>query len=587
MSKLNPQKEDSSFRVVINQNNGNWLFFEHPVQVLQTENHSDVKHLLEVIEEKVAEGFYAAGFLSYEAAPAFDPALTVYECKGFPLLWFGIFKEPDIGPLPSGNPEFHYVSDWEPAMDFSVYQSAINRIKSFIESGDSYQVNYTFRMRSGAVADPWQTFLAVTENNPMPFASYIDTGKHVISSFSPELFFSLDGEHIVTRPMKGTAPRGRFISEDLENARNLYISEKDRAENIMIVDMLRNDLGRIARVNSVEVKDLFRVEKYQSVLQMTSQVSATTDSPVSEIFSALFPCASVTGAPKVRTMEIIKELEKSPRKIYCGSTGYISPNRKAVFSVAIRTLLFDKENNRAEYGTGSGIIWDSDARREYEECLTKAEVIARKSQRFGLIETMRWSPEQGYFLLERHLRRLENSMGYFDFCGDIEKVKQYLFSLAGQFEISPIRVRIEVSRDGRISHTVSPLNKTDKESLLVGIASLPVHSSDRFLFHKTTNRSVFTDAVKACPGFDDILLWNERGEVTETTIGNVVVELEGELFTPAIDCGLLPGTFREELLSRGEIKEAVISVEELRNCNAVYRINSVREWERVVVEGWG
>jgi para-aminobenzoate synthetase/4-amino-4-deoxychorismate lyase len=571
-------------RVFLNQVDGKWLVFKNPVEILQTDDVSGVLALLLKIESRIAEGFHAAGFLSYEAAPAFDPALKVHQSSGFPLLWFGIYRKPVIDYLPQIKDGFQYDPIWDPVMGQDEYNSALARIKDYILSGDTYQVNFTFRMRSRMTCDPLMTFLSVQEYHPMPFSAYIDTGKHVICSFSPELFFRLDDNRISTRPMKGTAPRGRFIAEDRRNAEILHNSEKDRAENIMIVDMLRNDLGRIAKFNTVEVSDIFRVEQYQSVLQMTSTVSALTEAPISGIFKALFPCASVTGAPKVRTMDIIKELETSPRKIYCGAIGYISPPRKAVFNVAIRTLLIDNETGISEYGTGSGIVWDSAAGSEYEECLRKTEIITRKTAPFDLIETIRWSPEEGYFLFDRHIKRLSDSIRYFGFHADVSVIKEYIQGITADFGNNSLRVRVQVNREGKLSHSVMVLNKpTCERRIKLGISGIPVDSSDPFLFHKTTRRSVYTEALENCPGCDDAILWNERGEVTETTIGNIVIEADGRYLTPAVQCGLLGGTFREEMICRGKITETIITLDMLKSCDNIFRINSIRGWERAVL----
>ena len=440
--------------VVIHLKNNEWMSFVDPIRVIETSQLSEIIPCLESIENCVSEGFHGAGFLSYEAASAFDSALSVNDDNtSFPLLWFGIYKKPLYGCLPSRGSE---KAEFHPRKipEFSEYSYAINKIKDYIESGDTYQVNYSIRMHAQNLHNPWEQFCSISQSHPVPYAAYINTDRFVINSFSPELFFELNGENISSIPMKGTAPRGRYLREDEKIAEILRKSPKDRAENIMIVDMIRNDLGKIAHINSVKVSDLFRIERFPSVLQMTSTVSARVSSSVSEIFKALFPCASITGAPKIRTMQIIRELEKTPRKIYCGAIGYISPHRKARFSVAIRTLLVDKLTNVGEYSIGSGVIWDSDAKQEYQECLNKAIVITRETPEFELIETLRWSPEQGYFLLARHLQRIGESIEYFGFRSDIQSVKEYLLLIEETSGADcPQRVRIQVNRNGEITHT--------------------------------------------------------------------------------------------------------------------------------------
>lgn len=337
--------------------NGERLYFSDPLRVINARTLEGVLPALREIERIVQEeGCHAAGFLSYEAAPAFDDAFHIRADEtrnAFPLLWFGLYPAPRLVALPepaSPKPAL----TWSPTIDRDSYNAAIARIKDHIAHGRTYQVNYAMRLQTDFHADAWNFFLhlAQTQNN---HAAYVNAGRFVIASASPELFFQLDGETIACRPMKGTAPRGRTTLEDREQAQWLKESEKNRAENVMIVDMIRNDLGRIAKVGSVHVPELFTVEKYPTLWQMTSTVQAKTNASLMEIFKALFPCASITGAPKVGAMRIISELETTPRRIYTGSVGYIAPNRKATFNVAIRTALIDRETQTAECGVGGDI----------------------------------------------------------------------------------------------------------------------------------------------------------------------------------------------------------------------------------------
>jgi len=415
---------------VLLKENGEWLHFTAPQHIIQADSLTDILPALREIEDLIkSNGWHAAGFLSYEAAPAFDKALDIrapVKTPGLrersrsavlgdlPLLWFGLYPPPRVITLPepaSPKPAL----TWSPTVDRDTYNSAITQIKDHIAEGRTYQVNYTMRLQQADFnTDPWNFFLhlARSQNN---HAAYIDTGRYVIASASPELFFQLDGETITGRPMKGTARRGRTTLEDQEQAQWLHESEKNRAENVMIVDMIRNDLGRIAKVGSVQVPELFTVEKYSTLWQMTSTVQAKTSASLTQIFSALYPCASITGAPKVSTMRIISELETTPRKIYTGSIGYIAPNRKAKFNVAIRTALIDRETQTAEYGVGGGIVWDSTSTDEYAEALLKARVLTDETPQFALLETILWTPEEGFFLREKHVARLLDSADYFDF----------------------------------------------------------------------------------------------------------------------------------------------------------------------------
>ncbi len=381
-----------------------WLHFTNPQRIISADQLHDVLAALREIEDAVNNGFHAAGFLSYESAPAFDSAHKAHSSSGFPLLWFGLYPQPRLISLPQpASPKPALI--WSPTVSRATYNSAIEGIKNQIADGRTYQVNYTMRLQTDFNADAWNFFLhlAQSQNN---HAAYVDMDRFVIASASPELFFQLDGETVTCRPMKGTTRRGRTTLEDAEQAQWLKDSEKNRAENVMIVDMIRNDLGRIAKTGSVHVPELFATEKYPTLWQMTSTVQAKTDVSLTKIFSALFPCASITGAPKVSTMLIISELETTPRKIYTGSIGYIAPQRKAKFNVAIRTALIDRETQTAEYGVGGGIVWDSESGDEYAEALLKARVLTESSPQFSLLETMLWTPDEGFFLREKHIARL-------------------------------------------------------------------------------------------------------------------------------------------------------------------------------------
>ena len=568
---------------VLLKNNNEWLHFSNPHCIISATSVDNVRGALQEVEKLVnSNNWHAAGFVSYEAAPAFDDALHVRKAGDFPLVWFGLYSEPyviqtsevfthralrgDLGGL--------VVSDFRSLVARENYNAAIEKIKDYIARGRTYQVNYTMRLNSEFNDSAWDFFLNLAQSQNK-YAAYIDTGRFAICSASPELFFKLDGDKIFSHPMKGTAKRGRTTLEDKEQVDWLYNSVKNRAENVMIVDLIRNDLGRIAEIGTVHVPELFKVEKYPTLFQMTSTVQAKTYASLDEIFTALFPCGSITGAPKVSTMNIIAELEESSRKIYTGSIGYLSPNRKAQFNVAIRTALVDRENKTAEYGVGGGIVWDSNSADEYTEALLKARILTERSQEFSLIETMLWTPDDGYFLNEKHIERMQGSAEYFDFIFSREKLEIYLNKLAGEFKFAQ-RVRVLLSKDGELSAEAKSFQAQIKP-FKVRLAEQPIDSKEIFLYHKTTNREIYPPLN----GYDDALNYNERGELTEFTIGNLVVEINDELFTPPISCGLLPGTFRAHLLETGKIKERVIYKDELANCSKTFMINSVRKWMEV------
>ena len=559
--------------------NARWLVFEHPVAELSAYRSADVRDVLEELRRGVdRRGLFAAGFLGYEAAPAFDAALTVNPTHRLPVACFGLFTEPraveEPGPAPAG---YRPAGNWSLQTGRAAYRDRIATIKREIALGNCYQVNYTIRQQAELSADPWNLFLAVAPD--MPYAAYLDCDDHAIVSASPELFFSLSGTEVRCRPMKGTARRGMTSRDDREARRTLYTSAKDRAENVMIADMVRNDVGRIAAAGSVRADSLYDIEKYPTVWQMTSTVTARTEAPVPEIIAALFPCASVTGAPKAASMAIIADLEDSPREIYTGAIGYFAPTREAQFSVAIRTAWVDKRSGVATYGIGGGIVWDSDPDDEFDECAAKARILgtAAGERDFRLLETMRWTGEDGYFLLDRHLDRLLESAEYFDFRCDRGSVLRSLEELAARLDGGRYRVRLTVCRDGTVDvdHTAL-FGDGPGAPRRVRLAANPIDADDVFLYHKTTRRGFYERAVRAMPDCDDVLLYNVDGFVTETTIANILVELNGTWCTPPVSCGLLAGTYRQWLLETEAVEERRIHVEELGQSTGLLLVNSVR-----------
>ncbi|MCI0551128.1 MAG: aminodeoxychorismate synthase component I [Anaerolineae bacterium] len=567
-----------------------WLYFANPHRVIIAQKLEEIIPALREIERLIkVNTWHAAGFVSYEAASAFDSALRTLPEAGFPFLWFGLYSQPN--PVSRiGNPNYNTLPtlNWQLTVDRETYNTAIEQIRNHIADGRTYQVNYTMRLQADFTGSAWDFFLhlAQSQNN---HAAYIDMGRYVICSASPELFFQLDGDTITCRPMKGTVKRGRTTFEDEAQSQWLKNSEKNRAENVMIVDMIRNDLGRIAKIGSVSVPELFNTERYPTLWQMTSTVKAKTNASMTEIFKALFPSASITGAPKVGTMRIIAGLETTPRRVYTGSVGYIAPNRKATFNVAIRTALIDRETQKAEYGVGGGIVWDSTSADEYAEALLKARVLTEQKSEFSLLETILWTPQEGFFLQEKHIARILDSANYFDFPASKEKIEEYLKQISLYFD-SPQRVRLLLDRYGTLHSEASSFQpKENSRPLKVCLAREPIDSNNVFLFHKTTYRKVYNDALKALgsqtpkehKSYDDVLLYNERGELTEFTIGNLVLELDGKLFTPPISCGLLPGTFRALLMETGQIVERTVRVEELKDCTKMFMINSVHRWQEV------
>ena len=354
----------------------------------------------------------------------------------------------------------------------------------------------------------------------------------------------------------------------------LATSTKNQAENVMVVDMVRNDLGRIAEVGSVQVSELFTVERYPNVWQMTSLVRARSLAPLADIFSALHPSASVTGAPKVATMELLRALEAGPLGVYTGAVGHVPPDGMASFNVAIRTAVIDRSSSTLTFGIGSGIVWDSEADAEYDECLLKGSVLGPRPVDFELLETLRWSPGEGFVLLERHLQRLQEAAEYFSVPMPRAEVEAALAAAVAE-AAGPLRVRLLVSRQGRVRVEQQPFVPA-VGVVRVALAPAPVDSSDVSLFHKTTNRRVYDEARASVPGVDEVLLWNAGGEVTEGTTANLVAEIDGVRVTPPIASGLLAGTYRAMLLDAGRVTERVLTIDDLRHATALWLVNSVQ-----------
>ncbi len=566
-----------------------WLFFSRPLTTLVAERQADVVPVLAEVEKHTRAGRWVAGFLTYEAAPALDPALASYGKGWLPLVWWGVFEAPQEVRLSATGVRTAGIEaaeieardiDWQPALPQDHYREALRQIHEHIAAGDTYQVNYTFPLEARLTVDPAVFFADLCRAQRSRYSAFIDTRDFALCSASPELFFSLNDERIVTRPMKGTARRGRYPGEDAREAAALRSSEKNRAENLMIVDMMRNDLGRIATPGSITVDELFAVEKYPTIHQLTSTVSATTQAPIGEILRSLFPSASITGAPKIATSHIIKALETGPRGAYTGSIGFMGPGRRAQMNVAIRTATINRSTHRATYGTGGGIVWDSSAAAEYEECRTKALVLRRAEPHFSLLETLVWRPRSGYFLLDRHLERLLATARYFDVPLQREAVQRELEQAADNFQALRHRIRLMVHRDARIELAAEPWACSGRTEWNLVSDDRPIDASDPFLFHKTTHRAVYEQARRRHSHADEVVLWNSRGELTESTRANLVLLVEGRRLTPPVECGLLAGTYRAELLARGKIHEHVLTVADFEAAEEVFLINSVRGWIR-------
>lgn len=568
---------------------GHWLRFAAPIRIVAAMQPDEVVPALQAIEAAVdRHRYFAVGFIAYEAAAAYGLAVHA-PLPDLPLLWFGLYENAEtrnnraFESARSPSPDSYSVGRWQPAVDQADYEMIVGRVKDYLARGHTYQINYTFPLHAAFDGEPLAFFADLATAQPTEYAAFIDTGRFAVCSISPELFFRLDGEQLSAKPMKGTAARGRTLAEDEARIAELRRSEKNRAENLMIVDMLRNDLGRVARVGSVTVPRLFEVERYPTLLQMTSTVAARTRASVAEILASLFPCASITGAPKVRSMEIIRELEPQPRGVYTGAIGFIGPERHARFNVAIRTALIDRKRRQVTYGVGGGLVWDSDADGEYQECLLKTRVLTERRPAFQLLESLLWEPDSGYFLLAAHLARLADTAVYFNVPLDRPAIEARLTEQASTLsEASKIRLLVEM--DGAFTVEATPLAQAAlSQPVRVGLAKMPVDSGTIWLYHKTTRRELYDAARASRPDCDEVILWNERGELTEASTANVVLDVDGEWVTPPVTSGLLAGTFRNWLLATGQIQERILTPVDLRTARRVALINSVRKWRQAVL----
>ena len=572
------------------------LLFANPVDIVAAETPEEVPAALDRLDRAVESGLCAAGFFAYELGYVLEPKLSslMPENRNVPLIWLGLYKAP--ASMTSRQVEHwlathtrsgsYHFTDVTLAWDDAAYQERFAQAQEMIRAGDIYQLNLTFKARFRLSGSPLTFFLDLRQKQRVAYGGIVDTGKVTVLSASPELFIEQEGRTVATRPMKGTAPRAGTPEADALARRQLAEDVKQRAENLMIVDLMRNDIGRIAEIGSVSVTDLFTVETFQTLHQMTSGVRATLKEGVgmADLLKGIFPPGSVTGAPKIRAMELIRALETEPRGVYCGAVGHISPKGRALFNVAIRTAVVFRDA-AGEMGIGSGVVFDSAGPKEYAECLLEMKFLTDPVKRFDLIETMLYDPAGGFALLERHIDRLKTSARYFAFACDEGAVRRALAdAVEGKAERS--RVRLLLSESGAVTVTTTPLPPPDPDAVMrLAVSDTRLNSADIFLFHKTTRRELYDTEWQHYAerlGADEVVYLNERGELAEGSRTTIFLERGGRLLTPAIASGLLPGTLRAELLAEGRAVEAVLTLEDLKSADAVYLGNSVRGLVRAV-----
>ena len=582
------------------QHNRHSYLFLNPTQSIAAGTLDEIPAFFRRLEEAHKQGLHLAGYLNYECGYHFEPSrFPQWKPATEPIAWFSAYPQPFVfdhaagtfsGPTPPPADTEATPSTFtdEAVLDIpqSEYEEKILTIKRYIEAGDTYQVNFTDHVTVATPHSPAASFSALSAAQPVAYSALLHTGDKHILSLSPELFFrierNLEGSRITTRPMKGTMPRGLDVIDDDAHAARLKADEKNRSEHIMIVDLLRNDLGRICAHGSVRVDDLFSIERYRTLLQMTSTIVGNLLPGLSfyDIFRALFPSGSITGAPKLRTMQIIRELERSPRGVYTGAIGHIAPSGNVTFNVAIRTLVL--RNGKAHMGVGGGIVADSDPASEYRECQLKAAFLTRPHASFQLIETMLFDGAAMPYL-SLHLDRLASSAQYFDFAFDRAAIESRITALAASLprERHGIRLLLDPTGEITLTHAAFP---NDAPTLFVCISPHRTSSTDTFLHHKTTQRDLYNNelAKARAEGYDEVLFLNERGELTEGAISTLFVRIHGLLLTPPLSAGALPGVLRRHILSTDPTAgETTLTLADLSAAEAIYLGNALRGLRQV------
>lgn len=545
--------------------------YRRPVRVVEARTIAEVLPAFDMLRAARDAGLHAAGFLSYDAGAAFEPVLGMPQATDAPLLWFGLFEGyqeiaavdvPVLLPDPAGA----WIAPPQPGIDQATYHDQFARVLDLIAAGDVYQINLSYRATVRHAGDPLAVYAQLRARAQAGFGALIDTGADLFLSLSPELFFALDDRRLTCRPMKGTVRRGATLAEDQALAASLSADSKQRAENLMIVDLMRNDLSRIARPGSVAVPALFTVETYPTVHTMVSTVTAdlAEDRDAIDVLAALFPCGSVTGAPKIRAMQAIAGVEQAspPRGVYTGAIGRLDAGGDAMFNVAIRTLAIRRRDahdlSEGSFGVGGGIVADSKVYKEWDECLAKGDFLTSDSS-FDLIETMAFDPETGMPLLERHLARMKASADLFGFPFDRHAVRNEL--QAATFRLRRARrVRLVLAKSGAIAVEVSPMPEAPVMPVEIGIVPLPVDPSDFRLRHKTSDRA-FHDRARA--GRFEVLFTDPDGYLTEGSFTSIFVERDGMLVTPPLVRGLLPGVLRADLIATGRAIEGDLTPADL------------------------
>jgi len=568
--------------------------FGAPQKSIVCKNLDEIETILKEIDSLSKKYKYAYGFITYEVGYSFEEKLEHFSKNSDgKLISFNFYNAEDVKIVPSKNISFKKIKSLLETKCFDIenlelnetkseYEKNIEEIRRLIAIGDTYQVNYTLKSKFNFNGDITAFVASLIFNQSAEYSAFINDEDNYTISISPELFFMTDGDIIISKPMKGTIKRGINIDDDFTKSEQLKNSKKDRAENIMIVDLLRNDIGKISKYNSVKASPLFKIQKYETLFQMTSTVSGELKEKLfSSIVQNLFPCGSITGAPKIRTMEIINRLEKEPRGVYTGTIGIIE-NGDFNFNIPIRTITISKYNNSGVMGIGSGIVWDSKPSDEFEEAKLKSNFLTKPAKYFELIETM--LVEDGeIFLLENHINRLRKSADYFLFHFDETKLRELLYTIVVGLNIkNKFKVRLFLTKWGEQKYSLEQINETIINGRII-ISAKRIDSNNPFHYFKTTNRELFNTefAEWSEEAFDDVIFLNEKDEITEGAITNIMISKDRKLFTPPVSSGLLNGCYRGHLLSENNVIEKVLFVNDLISADEVFIFNSVKKEIRI------
>ncbi|RKY36907.1 MAG: aminodeoxychorismate synthase component I [Candidatus Omnitrophota bacterium] len=600
-----------------NQENCFSYIFTCPLKIIQCFKLQEVKSCLAQAQSALNQGYYVCGFLSYEAGYAFEDVLFKKQEYDFPLFWMGVFKKPIIFTHYKNKFNSKSIKQYcKQPLSHSLYTiknlglnvrkkeylNNLGKIKALLKAGDSYQVNYTMKYKFDFQGSQFALYQDLRANQAVNYSAFIYTDNFKVLCFSPELFFRVSNQQIITRPMKGTAKRGKNFAEDEQIKKFLSSDVKNKAENLMIVDLLRNDLGKISEIGSVKTSDLFKIEKYKTLFQMTSQISGrlNPEQGTLDIFLKLFPCGSITGAPKIRTMQIIRAMEKEPRNIYTGAIGFISPDQTGVFNVAIRTVLL--RDGRGELGVGGGITIGSNSNLEYAECKLKAEffmrAIAKYSDKnssverkqdsdFYLFESMRWASVSGFFLLDLHLERLKKSADFFHIPYNHQLI---LDSLNREVEklnagyVYKLKLILSKNCKPKVNIVIVSALKSNLPFKIV-VSDICVNEHNEFFFHKTSKRGFYEQQARKYRelGFVEVIFRNKKKQITEGAISNIFIKKSGVFYTPPVRAGILPGVFRTYFMRKNNLRvlEKQLYLKDLFSADEIYIANSVRGLIRV------